>query len=246
MAYPNNKGRFHLYVDAALGDSKDEGGLGAALWQEDKHGIKQVLGSASRRLTSLEKNYPVFVAEMQAAVYGMTYFQHYLVTRKFTLYTDHKPLCKLSSTHVKTLNRLQLKMTELSPEIGYIEGKNNTVADFLSRYHGLGAEEKKTEVREYSSKHQGLGVAQVDASAPRIRALQLLDNNLEPMIRHEPDAMGCRVVEDQLKPTNMKRQILHVRNGIVYITNQTRRGFIDDPDDYAIKEGMPCQTTHKY
>jgi hypothetical protein len=30
MAYPNNNGRFHLYVDAALGDSKDEGGLGAA------------------------------------------------------------------------------------------------------------------------------------------------------------------------------------------------------------------------
>jgi hypothetical protein len=86
----------------------------------------------------------------------------------------------------------------------------------------LGAEDKKTEVREYSSKHQGLGVAQVDASAPRIRALQLLDYNLEPMIRHEPNAKACRVVEDQLKPTNMKRQILHVRNGIVYITNQTR------------------------
>jgi hypothetical protein len=28
MAYPNNNGRFHLYVEAALGDSKDEGGLG--------------------------------------------------------------------------------------------------------------------------------------------------------------------------------------------------------------------------
>jgi hypothetical protein len=37
MAYPNNNGRSHLYVDAALGDSKDEGGLGTALWQEDKH-----------------------------------------------------------------------------------------------------------------------------------------------------------------------------------------------------------------
>jgi hypothetical protein len=65
------------------------------------------------------------------------------------------------------------------------------------------------------------------------------------MIRHEPDTTECRVVEDQLKPTNMKRQILHIRNGIVYITNQTRRGFIDDPDDYAFKEGMPCKTTHK-
>jgi hypothetical protein len=52
MAYPNNNGRFHLYVDAALGDSKDKGGLGAALCQEDKHGIKQVIGYASRRLTT--------------------------------------------------------------------------------------------------------------------------------------------------------------------------------------------------
>jgi hypothetical protein len=43
----------------------------------------------------------------------------------------------------------------------------------------------------------------------------------------------------------MKRQILHVRKGIVYITNQTRRRFIDDPDNYAFKEGMPCLTTHK-
>jgi hypothetical protein len=86
----------------------------------------------------------------------------------------------------------------------------------------LGAEKKKTEVREYSSKHQGLGIAHIDASAPRIRALQLLDNNLEPMIRHEPNAKECREVQDQLKPTNIKKHILHVRNGIVYITNQRR------------------------
>jgi hypothetical protein len=66
-----------LQVPPALGDSKDEGGLGAALWQEDEHGIKQVIGYASRRLTASEKNYPAFIAEMQAAVYEMTYFQHY-------------------------------------------------------------------------------------------------------------------------------------------------------------------------
>jgi hypothetical protein len=35
------------------------------------------------------------------------------------------------------LNRLQLKMTELHPDIKYIEGKNNLVAEFLSRYHGM-------------------------------------------------------------------------------------------------------------
>jgi hypothetical protein len=65
------------------------------------------------------------------------------------------------------------------------------------------------------------------------------------MIRHDPDATGCRIVKDHLKPTNMKSKILHERNGIVMITNQTRRGFIDNPEDYAFKEGMPCPTTHK-
>jgi hypothetical protein len=48
---------------------------------------------------------------------------------------------------------------------------------------------------------------------PRIRALQLLDNSLEPLIRRKPDATGCRVVQDHLKPTNMKRQILVVKGG---------------------------------
>jgi hypothetical protein len=68
-----------------------------------QHGIKQVIGYKSGRLTALEKNYPAFVTEMQAAVYGLTYFQHYLVTRKFTLYTDHKPL---SSTVAHTSKHL--------------------------------------------------------------------------------------------------------------------------------------------
>jgi hypothetical protein len=68
-------------------------------------------------LDQQERNYPFFLAEMQAAVFGMEQFHHFLITRKFALYTDHWPLCKLSSVHVKTLNRLQLKMTEFHPDI---------------------------------------------------------------------------------------------------------------------------------
>jgi hypothetical protein len=73
----------------------------------------------------------------------------------------------------------------------------------------------------------------------------LLDNTLEPMIRHEPDATGCRIVTDKLKPKNIKSKILHVQNGIIMITNQKRSGFIDDPEDYAFKDSMQCPTTHK-
>jgi hypothetical protein len=105
--------------------------------QDQVGGLRKPVAYASRRLDKHERNYSVFLAEMQAAVFGMEQFHHFLITGRFALYTDHRPLCKLSSVHVKTLNRLQLKMTELHPDIKYIEGKNNIVEDFTSRYHGM-------------------------------------------------------------------------------------------------------------
>jgi hypothetical protein len=70
--YPKNTVMFHLYVNAALGDSKDQGRLGAELWQEDKNGIHHLVGYSSQQLTASEKNYPALFAERQAAVYGLT------------------------------------------------------------------------------------------------------------------------------------------------------------------------------
>jgi hypothetical protein len=137
MAYPNATGQYHLFVDATLGNKNNSGGLGAVLRQDQEAGLRKPVAYTSRRLDKHEQNYPVFLAEMQAAVFGMKQFHHFLITGRFVLYTDHRPLCKLSSVHVKTLNRLQLKMTKFHPNIKYIEGKNNIVADFLSRYHGM-------------------------------------------------------------------------------------------------------------
>ena len=68
----------------------------------------------------------------------MEYFHHYLVGRRFDLLMDHKPIVPLSTVHTKTLNRLQLKMQDMHPDIGYIPGKLNVVSDFLSRYDGMG------------------------------------------------------------------------------------------------------------
>ena len=159
LKYPTRNGKYHLFVDAAIGDAANEGGLGAVLMQDDEAGEKHPVAYASRRLVSHEANYPAFLLEMQAAVYGMETFEHYLRGRAFCPYSDHKPLVKLSTVHTKTLNRLQLKMQEMYPEMRYVPGKENTVADFLSRYHGL-------------------GIAQVDASQFRIATLQQQDTEV--------------------------------------------------------------------
>ncbi len=50
--------------------------------------------------------------ELTACCWGIEHFSVYLKGHKFTLYTDHKPLEKLSIVHTKTLNRLQQIMNE--------------------------------------------------------------------------------------------------------------------------------------
>jgi hypothetical protein len=188
MAYPNATGQYHLFVDAALGDKNNSGGLGAVLMQDQVGGLRKPVAYASRRLDKHERNYPVFLAEMQAAVFGMEQSHHFLITGRFALYTDHRHLCKLSSVHVKTLNRLQLKMTELHPDIKYIEGKNNIVAEFLSRYHGMNIhvtdvkyDEGRVNAAVAALSHKDLGAAvqMIDASSFRIRVLQNTDSQLK-------------------------------------------------------------------
>jgi hypothetical protein len=77
MAYPNATGKYHLFVDAALGDENNSGGLGAVLMQDQVDGLRKPVAYASRRWDKHERNYPVFLAEMQAAVFGMEQFHHF-------------------------------------------------------------------------------------------------------------------------------------------------------------------------
>jgi hypothetical protein len=69
---------------------------------------------------------------MTACCWGIEHFSVYLKGRKFTLYTDHKPLEKLSTVHTKTLNRLQQIMNDHDFIIQHKKG-SEMPADFLSR-----------------------------------------------------------------------------------------------------------------
>ncbi len=137
--FPFPEGKYHLFTDGSLGDAKEEGGLGGHLMQEGPDGVMHTIAFASRALKKHEKNYSAFLLELQAAVYAIEYFDHYLKGRTFTLYTDHAPMSALSAVHTKTLHRLHSLLNEYSFEIQHIPGKMNPVADFLSRSHGPAA-----------------------------------------------------------------------------------------------------------
>ena len=225
MAFPRRDGKFTLITDAARGDDNSSGGLGAVLFQRQPTGEDRPVGYASRQLLKYEANYPPFLLEMAAAVFGMDYFHHYLVGRRFNLLTDHKPLVPLSITHSKTLNRLQLKMQEMHPDIGYIPGKDNAVSDFLSRYKGMDS----TAIHKAAcamTHMDGVGIQSVDLSPDTILGAQ----RLSPVLQEAAELLRTNNHKRGEKPIYFPR----IRQNITWMPNspciamvpRPRKGFV--------------------
>ena len=128
LQYPDFSRPFILTTDAsnvALGAVLSQGQLG-----EDKP-----IAYASRTLNETEQKYSTIEKELFAIVWATKYFRPYLYGRKFTIYTDHRPLQWLFSLKEPNskLVRWRLKLEEYDYDIVNKKGKFNTNADALSR-----------------------------------------------------------------------------------------------------------------
>ena len=132
MAYPDFEKEFHLFCDASTGDDNQKGGLGAFLVQYHDEQPKAVC-YLSRSLKPHEENLSAYALEMKSAVWAIQSLHHYLKGRKFKVISDNKPLVNNSNNTSKAINRLQQTLMEYDAEIIHAPGRNNTVADVLSR-----------------------------------------------------------------------------------------------------------------
>jgi hypothetical protein len=105
-------------------------GLGGVLSQEGF-----VICYESRKLKEHEKNYATHDLELAAIVHALRKWRHYLMGKKFELRIDHNGLKYLFDQ--PTLNARQIRWLEFLCEydfdIKHIKGKENKVADALSR-----------------------------------------------------------------------------------------------------------------
>lgn len=124
LRYPDFKKKFHLVTDAS------NYAIGAVLQQEG-----HPLCYASRTLNNHETKYSTIEKELLAIVWATKYFRPYLYGTKFTIKTDHRPLVWLSSLKEPNakLQRWRIRLNEYDFSIEYVKGKENVVADFLSR-----------------------------------------------------------------------------------------------------------------
>jgi len=128
LIYPDFSKPFKLTTDAS-GEA-----IGAVLSQGEL-GNDNPIAYASRSLNKAERKYSTIERELLAIVWATKNFRCYLYGRKFTVYTDHKPLKGVFNVKDPTsrLVRFHHKLSEYDYQIEYKPGKYNKNADSLSR-----------------------------------------------------------------------------------------------------------------
>ncbi|KAF8090857.1 hypothetical protein N665_0463s0016 [Sinapis alba] len=93
----------------------------------------------SEKLSGATLNYPTYDKELYALVRSLETWQHYLLSIEFVIYTDHETLKHLrGQTTLKRRHTRWLEFVETFPYvIKYKKGKENVVADALSRRYTL-------------------------------------------------------------------------------------------------------------
>ena len=125
LRYPDFRKSFDLTTDASAH------GIGAVLSQENRP-ITMISGA----LKESEAHYATNERELLAIVWALGKLQKYLYgTRDINIYTDHPPFTFAvsdSNPHAKT-TRWKAYIDEHNAKIHYTPGKENHVADALSR-----------------------------------------------------------------------------------------------------------------
>ena len=109
--------------------------VGSALLQDHGAGL-QPIAYMSKKMLDAEKNYTVREQEMLAIICALKEWRHYLHGSKFKIITDHDSL-KYIDTQKNQLSSRQARwaefMSQFDYDIIYRQGKDNIVADALSR-----------------------------------------------------------------------------------------------------------------
>ncbi len=219
LTHPRQVAAISLTTDAS------DQGVGAVLQQfVDDAWIP--LAFFSQRLRPPERKYSAFDRELLALYLGIRHFRYFLEGRQFIAYTDHKPLtfcmAKASDPWSNRQQRHLAYISEFTTDIKHVRGKDNPVADSLSRpalagvhlgidYTAMStAQQYDTEVQAYRTARSSLQVEDVPFGPDG--TLMLCDVSTG---RARP-----------LVPTSWKRQVFDLVHGLSHPSVRSTRKLI--------------------
>jgi transposase InsO family protein len=127
LSYPDYSKEFEIYTDAS------KLAIGAVILQRnDDESLRPPIAYFSRKMTPAQQKYTVGEQELLSIVETLRTYRTMLFGYRIIIWTDHKNLTfeKFSSDRV---TRWRLFVEEFGPELRYVPGVQNVVADTLSR-----------------------------------------------------------------------------------------------------------------
>jgi cleavage and polyadenylation specificity factor subunit 1 len=97
----------------------------------------------SRKLNPVQHKYNAYDRELLAIYQAVKHFHHMLEARHFTIFTDHKPITYAFQQKREKYSPLQFNhfdfVSQFTTDIRHISGRDNVVADTLSRVKSVTA-----------------------------------------------------------------------------------------------------------
>jgi len=124
LALPKFQAQFTVETDACID------GIGAVLMQNG-----QPIACLSKALGEKHKQLSIYEKEFLALIMAVEKWRHYLQRQEFVILTDHRSLAYLSEQHLHSdmQRKAMTRLMGLQFKIKYRKGKENMVADALSR-----------------------------------------------------------------------------------------------------------------
>ena len=210
LAYPDFAKMFILQTDASAHS------IGSVLLQEDFHGALRPLGFFSKKLSDTQKKYSAIEREALAVVESLKHYRPLILGFPVKVLSDHKPLKWLLGTKnpAGRVLRWQLLVGEYDIQLDYIKGKDNFVADTLSRLR----QDEEFEVIGSVANNEGSHESRQDViewDLTEITKLQKSDKIWGPVIQY---LTGAKVVLKNKIPCPLHQLHLigHGQNSLLY------------------------------
>ena len=129
LAHPDINAPIAITSDASLS------AVGGVL-EQCINGVWEPLAFFSKKLEPAQTRYATFDRELLGAFLSVKHFRYFVEGREFTIFTDHKPLTKALHTKTERSPRQARHLdyiSQFTSDIRYVAGKDNVVADYLSR-----------------------------------------------------------------------------------------------------------------
>jgi hypothetical protein len=147
------EGEITVYTDASTI------GIGGVLKQFRKSEGREVpIMFVSQKFTDAARKWSTIEQECFAVYFVLLKLRGLLLGRKFVVATDHRNLVFLQSSTIPKLVRWRLRLSEFDFKVIHVPGKENGIADALSRMCLLAADKEESQEREASVKEAILSV----------------------------------------------------------------------------------------